>query len=295
MGQHEIAIGKIPEVLKAARLDGYEIADRNLIALSQADRRQMAASAAANGLEIVLDINVDLTHREVARSRPQIAHAIARIKMAHQMGARCARICLGGQALSMQKVYAKRIRPQAARTGPSTTPRGKSHRLSFVNAGARWLAHNIRKKSPARVSRRHAKTEAAIEALNHILPMAEALGIRIGIENHWGISSRPEWIMAIVDRIGSPFLGTCPDFGNWPRDVAADDGVAALAPKAVLAHIKSIDHRRDVARQFESIKRKVDVLLDRHYAGPFTLEYEGLKNPWQSIGITAGHMRRHYP
>ena len=47
MGQREMTIGKVPEVLKAARLDGYEIGDRDLMPLFPADRRRMAASAAA--------------------------------------------------------------------------------------------------------------------------------------------------------------------------------------------------------------------------------------------------------
>jgi sugar phosphate isomerase/epimerase len=295
MGRRETAIGKIPEVLKAARLEGYEIADRNLMALSPADRRRMAASAAANGLEIVLDINVDLTHREAARRRTQIAHAMAQIRTAHPMGVRRARISLGGQVLSMQRLYAGHPRPQTAQAGPATTTGGRSPRMAVLKTGARWLAHNIRKNSPARVLQRHTKTEAAIAALGRIATVAEGLGIRIGIENHWGLSSRPEWIMAVVDRVDSPFLGTCPDFGNWPRDVAADEGVAALAPKAVLAHIKSIEPRKNAARRFIAIKRKVNLLLNHGYAGPFTLEYEGLANPWPSIHMTAALLRRHYP
>jgi sugar phosphate isomerase/epimerase len=295
VGQRETAIDKIPEVLRAAQLDGYEIADRHLMTLPPADRKRMAAAAAAKGLEIVLDINVDLTHREAARRRLQIAHAIAQIRAAHPMGVRRARISLGGQVLSMQKVYARQPRPQTSQAGPSTTAGGRSPRMAVLKTGARWLAHNIRKNSPARVLRRHAKTEAAIAALRRIAAVAGGLGIRIGIENHWGLSSRPEWIMAVVDRVASPFLGTCPDFGNWPRGVAADEGVAALAPKAVLAHIKSIDPRKNTTRRFKEIKRKVDLLLNHDYAGPFTLEYEGLADPRQSIHMTAGLLRRHYP
>ena len=291
---HEKSIQHIPEILDAAQLDGYEIADRSLINLSKSDRLLMAKTAVENGLEIVTDINVDITYRNSTRLKQQIFHAVNQIEIANQMHARRVRICLGGQTISMQKLWAFRFQSNRSPVCHVSKVNAKSRLFSLFKSRIGYLAHGIRKNTKARVWRREDKIELAIKALKKILPTSEKMGIRIGIENHWGVSSRPEWIINVVDRVNSSFLGTCPDFGNWPKDVMSDNGIAILAPKAIIAHIKSVNPRRNVWKQFESIIRKVDILINHCFSGPFTLENEGMVDPWNSILLTARLLRQHY-
>ena len=108
----------------------------------------------------------------------------------------------------------------------------------------------------------------------------------MGIENHWGISSRPEWILHVIQSVGSPAIGACPDFGNWPTGVSPDEGVARLAPHACIAHTKSLDSRKDLTNQKSSIKRKIDILRYHGFSGPLTIEHEKSGDAWQPIQMT---------
>ena len=291
---HQKSIQYIPEILNATQLDGYEIADRELINLSKSDRLLMVKTAVENGIEIVVDINVDITSRNSTRLKQQITHAVNQIKTAKQMHAKRVRICLGGQTISIQKLWGFKFQSNRTPTRLVSKVNAKSRLLSSSRKWVGYLAHGIRKNTKARIWRKEDKIKSAVEALKKIIPTSEKMRIRIGIENHWGVSSRPEWIMDVVDRVNSSFLGTCPDFGNWPIDVLPDDGVTILAPKAVIAHIKSVNTRRNVSKQFHSIKRKVDILINQSFSGPFTLENEGLVEPWHCVILTARLLRQHY-
>lgn len=285
----------MPNLLQSCHVDGFEISDRELSSLTGIERVKLEILAADNYLELVLDINVNLTYQNTARRQLEISHALAQLKTAHRIGSHRVRICLGGQMLSIQKLLRQRSRgPDAAVVGFSTVKNGKSRPTLFPNTLFPYLAHSIRENIPAWVWKRDEKIDKAIESPKPIMKHAESLGIEVGIENHWGISSRSEWILDVIERVGSPFLGTCPDFGNWPRSVSPDAGVAQLAPHAFLAHIKSIHPHHDVSRQFESIVRKVDMLLNQGFNGPFTSEYEGTGDSWESVALTARMLRRHY-
>ena len=294
MDHNKEPIHSIPKILKNAQLNGYEISDRDLISLSKNDKLLISKLASDRDLEIVTDINVDLTYRNSVRRRQQINHAVAQIKTADLMGVRRTRIILGGQLLSLQKILERRSQPNHTPNNHSRVAKAPSRLLPSLFNVISHLTHKIRKNTKARVWHRETKIELAIEALNKIMPIAERFGIRIGIENHWGISSRPDWIMEVVESVGSPYLGTCPDFGNWPKDVSAYDGVATMSGKAFIAHIKTINPRGNVSKQFNSIKKNIDILLKQSFSGPFTLEHEGIAYPWHCISETAKLLRQNF-
>ena len=80
----------------------------------------------------------------------------------------------------------------------------------------------------------------------------------------------------MIDAINSPWLGTCPDFGNFPRDVDIYEGLALLAPKALHAQAKSTSFHADGEEKFIDYNRALRIFRESGYDDTFTVEYQGL-------------------
>ena len=75
----------------------------------------------------------------------------------------------------------------------------------------------------------------AVDMLRTALPVAMASGIKLAIENHWGLSADARALVEIVTAFNSPSLGVCLDLGNF-REGEAAAGLPLLAPRATGAH-----------------------------------------------------------
>jgi sugar phosphate isomerase/epimerase len=113
--------------------------------------------------------------------------------------------------------------------------------------------------------------EAAIESHREMADFAGKLGIRVTIENHWGLAADPMNIRTIIDEVNHPYCEASPDFGNWEHEHMLVNGLKALAPYAhTNVHAKYWDRwgeRNDV-------QRSVRIMLASGYRGTFALEYE---------------------
>ena len=122
-----------------------------------------------------------------------------------------------------------------------------------------------------------------IQSFTELAKEAEAFDIKLVIENHWGISANPLNIVRIVDEVGSPYLGTLPDFGNFPDETrpevfeavkpALPDGVTSteirywglelMAPYAIGVHAKMYEFDEDGNDTRIDVARCVDIFNDR--------------------------------
>jgi len=57
--------------------------------------------------------------------------------------------------------------------------------------------------------------KAAVEGYGNLLEYAEKSGMNVIVENHFGYSSNPEWLVGILNQINSKNKGLLPDFGNF--------------------------------------------------------------------------------
>ena len=57
-------------------------------------------------------------------------------------------------------------------------------------------------------------------------------GVKVTLENHWGLTANPTNIRIIVDEVKSPFCEASPDFCNWEHEYLLYHGLKALAPYA---------------------------------------------------------------
>jgi sugar phosphate isomerase/epimerase len=112
-----------------------------------------------------------------------------------------------------------------------------------------------------------------IDGIRACLPDAEANGIVLALENHWGLTTRVENLLRLFKGVNSPWLGINLDTGNWPGDPYA--GIEQLAPYAVIVQAKTyygggVWYSLDL-----DYKRIAGILRAAGFHGWISLEMEG--------------------
>ncbi len=117
--------------------------------------------------------------------------------------------------------------------------------------------------------------DRCIQSFRELAEYGEKVGVKITIENHWGISADPSYVRIIINEVNSPYCETTPDFCNWELEYLCYYGLELLVPYATsMVHAK-----RKVAVPNVDIRRCVQVLNQNHYHGNIALEYELGGNP----------------
>ena len=114
--------------------------------------------------------------------------------------------------------------------------------------------------------------KAAIESYKEMADFGGNLGIRVTIENHWGLAADPQNIRIILDEVNHPYCEASPDFCNWEHEYMLFHGLKALAPYAhTNVHAKYWDRWGDK----NDVQRSVRIMLAGGFKGTFALEYRG--------------------
>ena len=112
---------------------------------------------------------------------------------------------------------------------------------------------------------------AAIESYKEMADYGGNLGIRVTLENHWGLAADPMNIRTIIDEVNHPYCEASPDFCNWEYDYMLVHGLKALAPYAhTNVHAKYWDRWGDK----NDVQRSTRIMLAGGFKGTFALEYE---------------------
>ena len=113
--------------------------------------------------------------------------------------------------------------------------------------------------------------DAAIESFKEMADFGGNLGIKVTIENHWGLAADPMNIRIILDSVNHPYCEATPDFCNWEHEYMLFNGLKALAPYATAtSQAKYWDRWGDR----NDVQRSVRILLAGGFRGVFSLEYE---------------------
>ena len=113
--------------------------------------------------------------------------------------------------------------------------------------------------------------KAAIESYKEMADFGGNLGIKVTIENHWGLAADPQNIRIILDEVNHPYCEASPDFCNWEHEYMLFHGLKALAPYAhTNVHAKYWDRWGDK----NDVQRCVRIMLAGGFKGTFALEYE---------------------
>ena len=116
-----------------------------------------------------------------------------------------------------------------------------------------------------------------IESFKEMADHGSKVGVKVTLENHWGLTANPINIRIIVEEVNSPYCEASPDFCNWEHEYLMYHGLKALAPYAhTNVHAKYWNRWKD-----NDVKRSVKIMNDAGFKGTFALEYED--GPWDGV------------
>ena len=116
-----------------------------------------------------------------------------------------------------------------------------------------------------------------VDAINRACEHAATRGIYLALENHGGIVSTADQLLAIVKEVKSDWFGVNLDTGNF-RGPSLYDDLVRLAPYAVVVQVKSEVTDGTGAKQPADLARVVKMLRDVKYRGFVVLEYEAAED-----------------
>ena len=211
------------------------------------------------------------THRDVwpAFQRRWLASRQTR----RQLAARCRAAGIRCVALTLNSDF----------TGDSPAQRRAA--VAYVKAGlaaARTLGAPILRVTSDRREKSDDLGAGAVDrvigGLQRAVVVARAAGIRLALENHWGLTTEPEVLRHMVQAIDSPWLGVCLDLGNFPPE-QRQAGVEMLAPYAIHVHTKAQAFDAHGEETRIDYGAALSVLQRAGYAGALVIEYEGDGDP----------------
>jgi sugar phosphate isomerase/epimerase len=141
----------------------------------------------------------------------------------------------------------------------------------------RIFAGNLQKGTSEADARRW-----CVDAIHRACEYAGTRGIILALENHGGIVSTPDQLLAIVREVQSPWFGVNLDTGNFHgADPYAE--LARVAPYVVVVQVKTEMSSAGGPRREADLARVVKLLRDVNYRGFVALEYEADADPRQAV------------
>lgn len=130
-----------------------------------------------------------------------------------------------------------------------------------------------------------------VECMEQVLPHAEKRGIFLALENHGGIVTTSDQLMACVNAIKSDWFGVNLDTGNF-REPDVYAAMAKAAPHAVNVHLKVNVHSTTGGRVQADYGRIAKILAAAGYRGYVAVEYEAKDDPHQAIPQEVAKLRQ---
>jgi len=161
----------------------------------------------------------------------------------------------------------------------------------------RWIDIGKDLGSPSiRVNTGESKDRFALDRIilsyRELVDYAEKTGMKVLIENHGGVSNQPEAILRIIEKVSSPNLGICPDFGNFPPEERYDS-LQKLAPYAFLVHAKTYEFDSQGEEKTIDMSCCLDILRKVGYNGYLSIEFEGRGDQFQGVMKTKALLERY--
>src|SRR5215210_6047127 len=150
----------------------------------------------------------------------------------------------------------------------------------WVEAAKTLGCHSIRVNARSTGSADEQMDRAA-DGLRKLCEFAAPLGMNVIVENHGGLSSKGDWLVATIKKVGLKNCGTLPDFGNFVIDKSKGEeydrykGVEEMMPFAKGVSAKSHDFDAQGNETHTDYRRMMKIVLAANYHGYVGVEYEG--------------------
>jgi sugar phosphate isomerase/epimerase len=117
--------------------------------------------------------------------------------------------------------------------------------------------------------------QKCIDSFKELADYGGKVGVKITIENHWGLCANPMNILIIMDEVNHPFCEATPDFCNWEHEYHLFYGLQVLMPYThTHVHAKYWDRWRTPEKDWNDVGRNVRILNANRFRGTIALEYE---------------------
>jgi len=121
-------------------------------------------------------------------------------------------------------------------------------------------------------------TDCCIDSFRRLCDVGIRHGVQITIENHWGLSFNPDFIVLLAQCVerthGKGPLGVLADFGNWPDTLDRYQALEKIMPYASATHAKVNDIDEHLNHPRFDHKRCIDIAKRAGYDGYLGIEYE---------------------
>jgi sugar phosphate isomerase/epimerase len=239
--EQKYPIEKVIEQAAQLGFEGVEVLHVQMADESPAYLNGLKKTAFRSGLALVmLSIHQDFVHPDPAERRKHVDHTKHCIDLAAQLGTPCVRLNSGRWKTIASFDDLMKVK------GDEPPLPGHTQDEAF-----QWC----------------------IESIEACLPAAEKAGVMLALENHWGLTTRPENLLRIYEAVRSPWLGINLDTGNFPGDPYA--GLEQLAPHAVIVQAKTYYGGGEWYTLDLDYKRIAGILRKAGYQGWVSLEMEG--------------------
>ena len=179
-------IDKVIEHAAAVGFEGVEILHRQMVDETPAYVNGLKRAAFRAGLSLpMLSIHQDFVHPDAAERQKHVDHTKHCLELAASLGIPVVRLNSGRWKTIKSFDELMKVK------GDEPPLPGHTDNDAF-----QWCT-------------------AAIEAC---LPTAEKEGVMLALENHWGLTTRPENLLRIYQGVRSPWFGVNLDTGNFPGD-----------------------------------------------------------------------------
>lgn len=278
---------RVPALASELGLAGVEWLDRLLPCWEAGFFRRLArAQEQAGAGQAVLGLSLDAL-RNLPRSQA-INVFKTMLDACGWLGTPLARVALGGGGNQMGRALS-RFRP-ATGQGPGPWPLSPGGRRLYRLLSQPLLVAlaRTRRRLPPRAS--HEKLQREGEFLGPLALAAQERGIKLAVENHWGITSYPEDLLALVRWLGLGNLGICLDTGNFFPGQSALAALGCFGDLVLHVHLK---YRRPIRRERPERGLEVIKALETNgYRGCLGLEGEGAGGGLSALRQTAAFLNR---
>ena len=135
----------------------------------------------------------------------------------------------------------------------------------------------------------------AIASIEQLLPRAEACGVVLGLENHWGLGRTALGVRRIVEAIKSPWLQMTLDTGNFLEDSYGQMESMACSPVPIcLVQAKTYYGGGRWYKLDLDYARIARILNDHNYRGWISLEFEGNDEAEVAVPQSLAMLREHF-